>query len=148
MIVDSLTNAASIEKLHPLFQKAFDFLKTTDFSKIESGKIELEGEKLFVSIVETQGKTKETAKLETHNKYIDIQMPLEGIETMGWLAGQDCKNEIEPYNEGKDITFFIDKPSAYITLKPYEFAVFFPEDGHAPAIAEGKIKKAIVKVLV
>ena len=148
MIVDSLTNSASIEQMHPLFKKAFDFLRTTDFSNTNPGKIQLDGEQLFVSIVETEGKTKEQAKLETHNKYIDIQMPIEGIETMGWLAGKNCVNEVEPYNAEKDITFFTDKPSTYIQVQPYEFAIFYPEDGHAPAIAEGKLKKIIVKVLV
>jgi len=148
MIVDSLTNSASIEQMHPLFKKAFDFLRTTDFSTINPGKIQLDGERLFASIVETEGKTKEKAKLETHNTYIDIQMPIEGIETMGWLAGKNCVNEVESYNAEKDITFFTDKPSTYIQVQPYEFAVFFPEDGHAPAIAEGVIKKIIVKVLL
>ncbi len=148
MIVDALSNSVAAEKLHPLFKQAFDFLKSTDFSKVEPGKIVLDGDKLFVSIVETQGKTKETAKLETHNKYIDIQMPVVGKETMGWLAGENCKNKIDPYNTERDITFFTDKPTTYVELNPYEFAIFFPEDGHAPAIAEGTIKKAIVKVLV
>ena len=148
MIVDALANSETIEKIHPLFKQAFDFLKSTDFSKIELGKVELDGERLFVSIVETQGKTKETSKLETHNKYIDIQMPIEGIETMGWLAGKNCINEIAPYNPEKDITFFKEIPSTYVQLKPYEFIIFFPEDGHAPAISDEKIKKAVVKVLV
>ncbi|MCL1941955.1 MAG: YhcH/YjgK/YiaL family protein [Candidatus Azobacteroides sp.] len=148
MIVDALSNSGAVEKLHPLFKKAFDFLKSTDFSKAKPGKIAPDGDNLFVSVVETQGKTKEEAKLETHNRYIDIQMPVIGTETMGWLAGKDCKNPAEPYNAEKDITFFTDEPSTYIHVKPFEFAIFFPEDGHAPAIADGMIKKVIIKVKV
>ena len=74
MILDSLSNSASIEQLHPLFKKAFDFLKSTDFSTKEAGKIVLDGDDLYVSIAEPVGKSKDAAKMETHNKYIDIQM--------------------------------------------------------------------------
>lgn len=36
----------------------------------------------------------------------------------------------------------------YVTCKPGEFAIFFPQDGHAPCIAGvPEIKKAIFKVL-
>lgn len=37
MILDSLNNTKKIECLHPLFKKAFDYLKSTDFSKVEDG---------------------------------------------------------------------------------------------------------------
>ena len=40
MILDSLNNTKKIECLHPLFKKAFDYLKSTDFSKVEDGKHE------------------------------------------------------------------------------------------------------------
>ena len=36
MILDSLNNTKKIECLHPLFKKAFDYLKSTDFSKVVS----------------------------------------------------------------------------------------------------------------
>jgi YhcH/YjgK/YiaL family protein len=94
------------------------------------------------------GKSKDAAKMETHNKYIDIQMPLTTTETMGWKATKELKKITQPYNEEKDITFFADTPTTYIQVQPGEFAIFFPEDGHAPGIAEGNFKKVIVKVRI
>ena len=38
MILDSLNNTEKIESLHPLFKKAFDYVKSTDYSKMEDGK--------------------------------------------------------------------------------------------------------------
>ena len=38
MILNSLKDSASIESLHPLFKKAFDYIKATDFSKVPAGK--------------------------------------------------------------------------------------------------------------
>lgn len=46
----SLNNTEKIECLHPLFKQAFDYLKSTDFSKVEDGKYELEDSRLYVSV--------------------------------------------------------------------------------------------------
>ena len=148
MILDSLKNAASTLALNPLFKQAFEFIQKNDLSKMELGKTILDGDKLFISVMEIDGKLPEAAKMESHVKYIDIQVVLSGVETMGWTAIEHCTNEIDPYNVEKDLQFFTDKPSTYITVHPGEFAIFFPEDGHAPGIGNGPIKKAVVKVLV
>ncbi len=146
MILNSLKDSAAIESLHPLFKQAFEYLKTTDFSQVPAGKVVLDGDNLYVSIAEPTGKTHEAARMETHDKYIDIQMPLTATETMGWKATCDLKEPTAPYNPEKDITFFADKPTTYIQVQPGEFAIFYPEDGHAPGIAEGNFRKVIVKV--
>ena len=148
MILDSLNNTKKIECLHPLFKKAFDYLKSTDFSKVEDGKHELDGSRLYVSVVSIFGKEKKDAAIETHKKYIDIQMPLLGVEKIGWKPGCELQEESTPYNEQKDIAFYIDRPTAYTKIYPGQFAIYFPEDGHAPGIGQGNIRKVIVKLQV
>lgn len=148
MILDSLKNAASILALNPLFKQAFDFIQNNDLSKMELGKTILDGDKLFISVMENEGKAPEAAKMESHVKYIDIQVVISGSETMGWTAIENCTDALEPYNAEKDLQFFSTKPTSMVTVNPGEFAIFFPEDGHAPGIGKGLIKKAVVKVLV
>jgi len=148
MILDSLQNAGLYETIHPRFKQAFDFLCNTDLLALPLGKTELDGSNLLVNVFEITGKTPETARLETHNRYIDIQIPLTAPETMGWLAGSELKEVSDDYNQVKDITFFADKASTFVTVNPLEFAVFFPEDGHQPGICEGIQRKIVVKVLV
>ncbi|MDP4277327.1 MAG: YhcH/YjgK/YiaL family protein [Bacteroidota bacterium] len=148
MILDSLKNSDAYCALHPLLKKAFDYIKSHDLSVIEPGKIVVDGDRLFISVSELNGKTPEAAKMEGHQKYIDIQIVLKGEEKMGWTAIEHCTHVLEPYNSEKDIAFFTDKPTAFIDVQPGEFVIFFPEDGHAPAIGDGPIKKAIVKVLL
>ena len=148
MILDSLKNSTLYEGLHPRFKAAFDFLKLTDFSKLQLGKIELDGKNLFVNFAEGTGKTPEAAKMETHNEYIDIQVPFTSIEKMGYIPSCDLKSPVDPYNAEKDVTFFTDKASTFVTVLPGQFAVFFPEDGHQPGIGEGPFRKIIVKVKV
>lgn len=148
MILDTLNNSRRIESLHPLFKKAFDYIKSTDFSKVEDGKTELDGDRLTVSIVSLCGKEKAEAAIETHKKYIDIQLPLLGVEKIGWKGGDELQEESIPYNEQQDIAFYVDRPTAYTKIYPGQFAIYFPEDGHAPGIGQGNIRKVIVKVRV
>ncbi len=106
MVVDTLENLEKYASLNPLFAQAIDFLKSHDLQAMEIGKTELKGKDLFVNIAQTKPKTKEEAKLETHNEFIDIQIPLSGTEIMGYTAAKDCVPADAPYNAEKDITFF------------------------------------------
>ena len=89
-------------------------------------------------------------KLETHRKYIDIQTPLTGVESIG-LAIMTAEAQSLEFNVEKDFVLY-DGESKPVTLLPGEFAVFFPPlDAHAPCcmVQNGptKIKKAVVKIL-
>lgn len=146
MVLDSLKNSAKYESLHPAFKKAFEYIKTTDFSKMEPGKVMLDGDNLFVNYAVCKGKTEEEAKMETHNKYLDIQVAIEQSEMMGYTPTSDLKEPRDAYNPEKDITFFKDKAQVMLTVNPGQFTIFWPEDGHQPGIGEGTWKKIIVKV--
>lgn len=148
MVVDTLDNLEKYASLNPLFAQAITYLKSTDLNAVEVGtKVELKGKDLVVNFAQANPKTKEQAKLETHNKFIDIQIPLSAVEVMGYTPAKDCVPANAPYNAEKDITFFEGLAEDYIAVKPGMFAIFFPQDGHAPAISETGVKKVIVKVL-
>lgn len=146
MVVDTLDNLEKYASLNPLFAQAIDFIKLHDLYAMEVGKTELKGSDLVVNVAQTTPKTKEQAKLETHNAFIDIQIPLSGTEVMGYTAAKDCVPTDAPYNAEKDITFFDGLADSYIAVKPGMFAIFFPQDGHAPGISPDGVKKIIVKV--
>lgn len=146
MVLDTLDNLEKYASLNPLFAEAVRYLKATDLNSLEVGKVVLKENDLIVNIAQTDPKTKEEAKLETHNEFIDIQIPLSGTEVMGYTAGKDCLPADAPYNSEKDITFFTGLATDYITVKPGMFAIFFPQDGHAPGITPTGVKKVIVKV--
>jgi len=148
MILDLLENSTRYEDLNPRFKQAFDFLKTTDLANLPLGIIELDGKNLYANVQEIGGKTPDTALMETHEKYIDIQVPVSGIEKMGWIARKNLKLLIDKYNPEKEMSLYADKTVNIICVQPSEFVVFFPEDGHQPGIGEGKWKKIIIKVLI
>ncbi|MCC8018502.1 MAG: YhcH/YjgK/YiaL family protein [Rikenellaceae bacterium] len=151
MILDSLKNSGLYEGLNPLFAKAFEFIRTADFSALPGGVSEIEGKDLYVNMIH-EGKLKlpENAPLEVHDKYIDIQVLLEGEETYGWAERGECAGPRGEMNTEKDVLLFDGKSSLTFTIKAGEFCIFFPSDGHAPMIGDPArtVKKCIVKVRV
>ena len=146
MVIDTIENLEKYASLNSLFNDVIDFIKANDLNALEAGKHFIKGADLFVNIQCAKGKTKEEALLETHRKMIDIQIPLSTSETFGYTPLADLP-EAE-YNEEKDITKYQGAANTYVTCKPGEFAIFFPQDGHAPCISdEAEIKKAIFKIL-
>ena len=147
MVVDTLDKLSFYESLNPLFKEIVDFLKTNDLNKLEEGKHLIKGADLFVNIQNAKGKSKETAKLETHRRMLDIQIPLSTSETFGYTPL--CNLPEAEYNEEKDVTKYEGMAETYFTCKPGEMAIFWPQDGHAPCICDdAEIKKAIFKVMV
>lgn len=146
MIIDRIENIEKYLSLHPLFAQAIEFLKSAQLQNLEPGRIVLKKNDLYVNVDQTTPKRKEDAKLETHNCFIDIQLPLSNVETIGYAPRAELDEAV--YEADRDITFY-DTPAAdYFLLKPGMFAVFFPEDAHAPAITEKGVKKIVIKVRV
>lgn len=147
MIVDTLDNLSKYASLNPLFNDVVEFIKANDLNTLEAGKHLIKGTDLFVNIQDAKGKTKETAKTETHKRMLDIQIPLSAPETFGYTPLH--KLPANEYNEEKDVTKYDGPTETYFTCQPGEFALFFPQDGHAPCIADVEtIHKAIFKVRV
>lgn len=148
MILASINELSRYISVNPNFKVAFDFLQKTNLNSLPEGKIVLDGDKVFVKQSDTQLVAAEAAKLEVHNKYLDIQIPLSAPETFGWANRNALNQPKADFDEVKDLQFFADKPSTYIQVLPGECIIFFPEDAHAPLVGEGKIKKIIIKVAI
>lgn len=146
MIYGTLKESKRIEGLHPQFQKLFDYLKENDLLNTELGKIELDGNRLFINNTDSQLYQASERSLEVHKDYLDIQIPLNAPEIIGIKPTKDCSSIKTSYDDKKDILFFNDTPTNYITIHPGEFIVLYPEDAHAPLIGEGKVRKLVVKI--
>ena len=146
MIIDTIENLGKYVELNPLFADVVEFLKNNNLQTIEEGKHYIKDKDLFVNIQVAKGKTQDAAVLETHIEMIDIQIPITCEETFGYTPLCDLPDF--EYNAEKDITKFGDtKAQTYVTCKPGQMAIFFPQDGHAPCISDNtEIKKAIFKV--
>lgn len=148
MILDTLARAERYLALHPLFARAFEFLRSTDLGALEPGMHTIQGEQLFAIVEACSGCTRAEAKLECHRRYIDIQLVLEGSDEMGWKPLAECKDPAMDYDAARDIRFFNDAPSSWIATPPGSFCIFFPDDAHAPLVSGGMIRKVVVKIAV
>ena len=102
MIVSNLQNSQRIEGLHPLFKSLFDYVKTHDLLHADLGRIEVDGDHLFINNVNPECVTSDQQVLELHHDYIDVHILLEGEEMIGWKALEDLQNETKAYSKEED----------------------------------------------
>lgn len=149
MIADSIENSA-LYPLGPAWKTAFEFIKTLTPDS-ETGKRLIQGDALFAGIDCYETKARTAAKLETHRKYVDIQVLLSGCEVIEIFPKKNLTVS-EPYHSERDVEFY-EKPTdahAKVTLVPGQFLVFFPDDAHMPCLTAGTspepVKKVVVKI--
>lgn len=148
MILDKLGQASRYESMHPLFAQAFAVLRSTDWAAEPAGRRELVPGRLMAIVADGEGRGPARARLETHEQFIDIQYVVAGEDSIGWSHISDAGLSAESYSAEKDIAFFKGAPRAWITVPPGHFAIFFPEDAHAPLAGHGSLRKVVVKAAV
>lgn len=150
MIIDTVQNASRYFSVHPLFQKAFEYMGAVDTTGIEPGTYEIQGGALKAIVSEKEGRSRGESlqKFECHRKHIDIQLCISGKEEIGWKPLGSCVSDQSGYDEIKDVQFFGDAPDTFFSLEDGQFVIFFPEDVHAPMIGQGMIRKMVIKVKI
>ena len=123
MIVSNLQNSQRIEGLHPLFKSLFDYVKTHDLLHADLGRIEVDGDHLFINNVNPECVTSDQQVLELHHDYIDVHILLEGEEMIGWKALEDLQNETKAYSKEEDCALYSDRPTTYVSLLPGQFVI-------------------------
>jgi len=148
MVLDSIVNIKKYSSLHPRFANAIEYIQSTYFLTLESGEIKVDGEDIRAIIIEDVLVPSAISidAFECHNTYIDIQIIVRGEETVGWKPRSTCISPKEAYNAEKDVLFFKDTPDTFFKIGEGQFAIYFPDDVHAPMIGEGNIKKVVMKI--
>ena len=131
--------------------KAFEFMEKIDFSTYAVGKYELDGDNIKANVSAYATQPVADRRGEKHNKYIDVQIILEGEEKMGYTDFKKEFTVLEDKMEAKDAAFYGDITNEnFVIVKPGEFAVFFPWDVHRPNCEAGdkpsQVKKVVLKV--
>lgn len=133
---------------NPFYAKALEYINTHDLNALENGKHIIDSDNIWVTIMDCDMRKPECSRLEVHNEYIDIQIPLSTSEQFGIRSRSTCTMPDGEFNKEKDILFFDDAFEKMITVGIGEVITFSPEDAHAPLIGEGSIHKAVFKVKV
>lgn len=148
MTISNLNQCERLASLHPLFPRLFEYVRTHDLLHAPLGRIELDGDQLFINNAESACVAADEQVLEVHRDYIDVHFLLEGEETIGWKDLADVTNLVKPYDPAADCALYDERPAGYVTLRPGQLLIAWPEDPHAPLIGVGKVRKAIAKARV
>lgn len=151
MIVDKLSQSFRYLPLSPRFAAAFDFLHELP-SDQPFGRVQIDGDDCFALVQGYTTKPLSAQRFEAHRKYIDIQFLQAGRETLLWTPLAELSEVTQPYDDARDISFYAGpKSSVAVHLQAGEFAIFYPEDGHAPMLefqGPADVRKVVIKVRV
>ena len=143
--------AVSYFKNKERWEKAFNFLKNTDLSKLELKRYDIDVDNLFATVSEYTSKNEDAAKFEAHRKYIDLQYVISGKEVMNIAPLTSIEEVITPYDDKKDIEFVTVSKVVNYKASPSNFFIFFPTDVHRPGLKDGanaQVRKIVIKVKV
>lgn len=137
--------------LNQYFAKMLEIAKEAMESPAEVGKYALDGDKAYYLMQEYDTKSVDAAKFETHKRYIDIQIVLEGAEQIRFETVDELDVMTE-YNAEKDCAlYFMNKTYDSVNLLKGQVAIIFPEEAHAPCVSMGDtpthVRKMVAKIL-
>lgn len=130
-------------------KECLDYAKEHDLMSLEKGSHPIDGERLFVNIVEYETTTPENRFWEAHKAYLDVHYMLDGKEQIDVNFIQ--KMEQKEYVPKDDFLPMEGEKAGHVTLTQGDFLVCYPDDGHRTAVQVNepeKIKKAIFKVRI
>jgi biofilm protein TabA len=149
MIVDSLNNIEFYKSISEDIYQGLLFIKNAD-PEIALGEYPLTATAKAV-VMEYETKVKNDFGYEAHKHVIDVQYCIKNTERIPWSNLQRLKPNTE-YSVEKDFTFFdMLEPQGEVIIGNEIFAVFYPQDAHAPVYSDGEpgyIKKIVIKVKV
>ena len=82
-ITGKTSDCARFRAASPLFAKAMDFLCRPDVATLAPGRHEIDGDRCWANVQDATLVPPGERKLEAHRKYVDVQAPLTGPETIG-----------------------------------------------------------------
>ncbi len=151
MVFDNIKNAEIYYGMHKNFKAAFEFIKKAVAENLPTGRYELDGDNLYAPISEYDTNP-EGNVFEGHKNYIDLQFVFEGKERIDVIEIDKATSDTE-YDTEKDFQLFKTQNDAVrVLLNKGDFAIFYPNDLHAPGLSyDGnveKVKKIVVKVKI
>ena len=135
--------------LLPVLLQAVRLAVKVQPQQCEPGRYELQGDDIYMNVMRFATQSAESKKAELHEKFIDIQILLQGEETIH-CGVADSARECDGLHKEEDYQLCAAiADQQQVTLKPGMFAIFFPGEPHKPGVqgaASREIKKAVIKV--
>ena len=149
MVFGNIQDLKDFSWLEPQVLKCFAYAREHDLISYEKGSHPIEGEDLFVNIVEYETTTPENRFWEAHRQYLDLHFMLRGPEQIDVNFIQNM--EQKEFVEKDDFLPLEGDPNSHVVLNAGDFLLCYPADAHRTAVQVGApatIKKAIFKIRI
>ena len=131
MIFGNINNLEEFPFLEEQVKECFEYAKEHNLASFEKGSHEIDGERLFVNIVEYTTTAAKERFWEAHRKYLDVHVMLHGTEQidLNFIQNMDVKEFVE-----KDDFLPMDgEKNSSVVLRDGDFLICYPSDGHRTA---------------
>lgn len=146
MITDTLQNLGRYRGIHPNLDTAIRWLATHDVAALPNGRTDVDGDRVFLNVMDADLRPAGDAVFEVHRCYADLQLDLTGGERWGWADSAAPQGAPDAQ---KDIGFLTGPEQAAGVLGGGRFVLFLPGEPHKPScLAPGctHLRKAVVKI--
>ncbi|MBR5598091.1 MAG: YhcH/YjgK/YiaL family protein [Lachnospiraceae bacterium] len=147
MIYDKLSNMKLYKGMNPNLDTAIDYILSHDLNELPLGKTVVDGDNVFINVMDAKAFPVEERFYEVHKKYMDIQMDLEGVERID--TGDISSMVMDDFDEDKDVAKATAADLAQCIIGPGNFIICMAGEPHKPNIAVNEnhvLKKAVCKV--
>ena len=149
MVFGNIRDLKDFGYLEENVRKCFDYAREHDLLSYEKGSHPIDGDELFVNIVEYETTTPENRFWEAHRQYLDLHFMLRGPEQIdvNFIDNMEQKEFVEK----DDFLPLEGDPNSHVVLNAGDFLLCYPADAHRTAVqiaAPATIKKAIFKIRI
>lgn len=149
MIFGNIKNLNEYDYLPVNIKKCFEYAASNNLLNYEKGSYKIDGDNLFVNIVEYETTEVENRFWEAHRNYLDLHLMLDGKEQidLNFIENMEEKEFVEK----DDFLPLEGNKNGYVILEKNDFLVCYPNDAHRTAVkvrSSEKIKKAIFKIII
>ena len=149
MVFGNIRDLKDYSYLEKAVLRCFDYAADNDLLSYEKGSHPIDGDDLFVNIVEYETTTPENRFWEAHRQYLDLHLMLRGPEQIdvNFIDNMEQKEFVEK----DDFLPLEGEPISHVVLNAGDFLLCYPADAHRTAVQVGDpapIKKAIFKIRI
>lgn len=151
MVFGNIRDIKDYSWLEESVQNAFRYAQehAAELIHYETGRHDIDGDSLFVNIVEYETTTPENRFWEAHQEYLDLHFMLRGPEQIdiNFIDNMEQK----AFVPADDFLPLFGGSNGHVVLNEGDFLLCYPKDAHRTAVAvDGPtvIKKAIFKIRI
>ena len=149
MVFGNIAHVDEFSFLEDSVKECFAYFRNHELKDYQKGNHGIDGDRLYVNILEYMTMSPKERFWEAHKKYLDIHIMISGEEQIDLNFIDNMR--LKEYVPAEDFQPMDGEKNGSIILRPGDFLVCYPRDGHRTAVSIGKpktVKKAIFKAQI